>query len=71
MYLSHNVSPKYLWLIEMLIQIGANITCFVLILLCFPTEPNYDSPPETLYTNRFILYDLSAISETSNCSSSQ
>ena len=45
MYLSHNVSPKYLWLIEMLIQIGANITCFVLILLCFPTEPNYDSPP--------------------------
>lgn len=55
MYLSNEISPKYLWLIEMLIQIGAIITCFILLIICYPSYPDYDQPPEK-DLNIYIYY---------------
>ena len=71
MFLSNDLSPKYLWLIEMVVQLCSIIACFVLLLVFFPSYPEHDHPPEEDYINRFILSDLSVVENAKNCSSVQ
>ena len=69
MFLSNDLFPKYLWLIEMLVQLCSIIACFVLLLVFFPSYPEHDHPPEEDHIKRFILLDLSPGEYAENCSS--